>query len=93
MHAKEDNGRLRAAATYLPRCLNAIQYRHCHVHYDNVRLVLLRKRNRFAAIGGLRNNTKTFVAFEQQAKAFPYDRVVVRKKNSDSSHYFSRRSP
>jgi hypothetical protein len=93
MHAKEDNGRLRAAATYLPRCLNAIQYRHSHVHYDNVRLVLLRKRNRFAAIGGLRNNTKTFVAFEQQAKAFPYDRVVVRKKNSDSSHYFNLRSP
>jgi hypothetical protein len=56
-------------------------------------LMLLRQRDRFAAIGGLRHNTKTFVAFEQHAKAFPDDRMVVRKKDSDRSHYFNRRSP
>jgi hypothetical protein len=45
--------------------------------------MLLRKRDRLVAIGGFRDDMKTFLAFEQHAKAFPYDRVVVRKKDSD----------
>jgi len=72
-----------AVTAYLPRRLNAIQNRHCEVHYDDVWVVLLRQRDRFAAIGGLRNHMKTLVAFEQHAKPFPYDRVVIRKKDSD----------
>jgi hypothetical protein len=45
--------------------------------------MLLRKRYRLVAIGGFRDDMKTFLTFEQHAKAFPYDRVVVRKKDSD----------
>jgi hypothetical protein len=55
---------LRVAAANLPRRLNAIQNRHRQVHYDDVRVVLLRQRDRFAAIGGLRDHMKTFVAFK-----------------------------
>jgi hypothetical protein len=72
-----------AAATDLPRRLNAVQNRHCQIHYDDVRVVLLRQRDRFAAIGGLRNHVKTFVAFEQHSKAFSNDGVVISKKDSD----------
>ena len=83
MHAQEDDGRWSGAAAYLPGRLNAIQNRHCQVHYDDVRVVLLRQRDRFAAVGSLRNHVKTFVAFKQHAKTFPYNRVVVREKNPD----------
>jgi hypothetical protein len=46
-------------------------------------VVLLRQRDRFAAIGGFRNYVKTFVAFEQHAKTFPHDCVVICKKDPD----------
>jgi hypothetical protein len=53
------------------------------VHYDDVRVVLLRQRDRFAAIGSLRNHVKPFVAFEQHAEPFPDNRVVIRQQDSD----------
>ena len=78
-----------AAGADLPRGLDAVQNRHGQVHDDDVRLVLLRQRHRFAAVGGFRNHMKTFVAFEQHAEAFPDDRMVVRQKDSDRSHHVS----
>ena len=72
-----------AAAADLPRRLNAVQDRHGHVHDDDVRLVLLCKRDRCAAVGGLRHDVKAFVAFEQHAQPFSYNRVVIGKKDSD----------
>jgi hypothetical protein len=83
MHTQKDDGRLYALATDLSRSLNPVQNRHGQVHYDDVRLMLLRKRYRLVAIGGFRDDMKTLLAFEQHAKAFPDDRVVVRKKDSD----------
>jgi hypothetical protein len=83
MHAQEDDGRWCAAATDLPRRLNSIQNRHCQVHYDDVRVVLLRQSDRFAPICSLSDDMKTLVAFEQHAKTLPYDGVVIRKKDSD----------
>jgi hypothetical protein len=83
MHAQEDDGAWRVATAYLPRRLDAVQNRHCQVHHNNVRLMLCDKRHGFAAIGGLRNHAEAFVAFEQHSQAFPYDGMVVRKKDSD----------
>ena len=72
-----------AAAADLPRRLNTVQYRHGDVHDDYVRLVLLCKRDRCASVGGLRHHVKAFIAFQQHAQPFSYNRVVVGKKNSD----------
>jgi hypothetical protein len=83
-----------AAAAGLSRRPMPFSYGHGGVHDDDVRLMLLCKRDRCAAVGGLRHHVKTFVALQQHAQPFSHDRVVIGKKDSDRSHgIFNRRSP
>src|ERR1017187_1689360 len=90
MHAQEDDGRWCAAAAYLSRRLYAIQNRHFQVHYNDVRVVLLHQRDRFAPIGSLTEEMKTFRAFGQHTNTLPYNRVVIRKQDSDWFHSLNR---
>jgi hypothetical protein len=79
MHTQENDRRLAIATADLPRGFDAVQDRHCEIHYDDVGPVLRGKSDGFAAIGGLRDDTKAFVAFEQHAQTLSHDRVVIRK--------------
>ena len=66
MHAQKHDRRMRQFRRNLPRCLDAVQSRHRDIHHHNIGSMLLGKRDRLAAISGIRDHLKIRLAFEQQ---------------------------
>jgi hypothetical protein len=61
----------------LPGGLDAIQPRHGHIHDNYIGRMLLGERHGLASVRGIRDHLKIRLTFEQQAEAFPHDRVIV----------------
>ncbi len=68
----------------LLRRIEAVELRHAHVHHHNVGFEEKRLLDRLTAGRGDATNFPARLSFDDRARAFAHDVVIVGNKNSDS---------